>query len=127
VTTTTAKTLTAIKSTNWKAFIATTLQKFSENILDMVITIAACSMCLAYLLITQPIAAVEYGGFVIGIFLMFLLRRIVQDFDEAWTSDEIGDRVASLENKLSDIARMIRDDIITDEEISARLESLETK
>lgn len=123
--TTTTKVLAPARTApNWKSFFAVALQKISENILDMVITIAALSILLAYLLLTQPLAAVEYGGYIMAIYLMILFRRIVQDFDESWTPDEIGDRVAGLENKLDDVARMVREDIVNDDEILDRLQKV---
>lgn len=120
--TTNVKRINTIKTaTNWKHFTSTAMQKIGENIMDMVLTVATCGMLIAYLGATQPLGAIEYSGYIIGIYLLILLRRIVHDFDDSWTIEEVGDRVTTIESKLEDVARMVKEDTITEQELIDRL------
>lgn len=120
--TTNVKRISTMKSaTNWKHFTSTAMQKISENIMDMVLTVAACGMLIAYLNVTQPIAAIEYSGYIIAVHVLILLRRLVHDFDDSWTIEEVGDRVSTIESKLEDVARMVKEDTITEQELIDRL------
>jgi len=114
-----------VKPVNWKHFTETALQKISENIQDMIVTVATLGMLLAYLFLTQPLAAIEYSGYIISLFIGFMFLRIVQDFDESWTQDEIGDRIADIDNKLDDITRMVRNETGEGVTIDERVANLE--
>lgn len=120
---TTIKLATPKSKTNWINFAEIAAAKIGENIIDMVITIAACGMLLAYLFMTQPLAAYEYSGYIIAVHVLILLLRLVHDFDDSWTIEEVGDRVVVLDNKLDELTRRINNDIFTvDELVEKRLE-----
>lgn len=122
-----ATTVTSIRTArpknkiDWSQFAKFTITKLAENIYDMVITIVVLGLLLSALLITQPEMAVEYGGYIIILYVLLLARRIVQDFDDNWTIDEIGERLIELDQRIAELDRLIRADTMTDEEIEQRL------
>jgi hypothetical protein len=110
---------------NWKMFTAFILEKIGENIQDMVITIAALGMLLAYLFITVPDVTVEYSGYIIAVYLIILFRRIVHDFDESYTLDELGDRIDLILRIQQELYRRVREEgSLTDSDLEERLNSL---
>lgn len=99
----------AISNTQtWKQFTSFALTKISENVLDMVVNIATVGMLLSYLLLTQPVAAYEYGGFIVAIFICLLFLRLVQDFDDSYTNDELAERIMELEEKIVQLSDYIK-------------------
>jgi len=124
--TTTAKALPALGKTriNWRTFAANFTAKASENILDMVITIATVGMLLAYISATQPLAAVEYGGYIIAVYLLILFLRIVQDFDESYTNDELGTRLDLLVEMTNRVYQQMDDDPMNDDDFRDRINSV---
>jgi len=110
---------------NWQMFIAFILEKIGENIRDMVVTIAALGMLLAYLFITEPDVAVEYSGYIIAVYMIILFRRIVHDFDESYTNDELGKRLDLILDFQKEIYRRQRDESqLDDNDLEERLNSL---
>jgi hypothetical protein len=110
---------------NWKAILVFTFAKLGENINDMIVTIAAVSMLLAYLLITNPVAAINYGGYIIAVYMLILFRRIVQDFDDSYTNDEIGQRVDLMLDILKEVYRRQRaEGTLSDSDFEERLNSI---
>lgn len=110
---------------NWQMFIAFILEKIGENIRDMVVTIAALGMLLAYLFITVPDVAIEYSGYIIAVYMIILFRRIVHDFDESYTNDELGKRLDLILDFQKEIYRRQRDESqLEDSDLEERLNSL---
>lgn len=110
---------------NWQMFTAFILEKIGENIRDMVVTIAALGMLLAYLFITTPEVAVEYSGYIIAVYMIILFRRIVHDFDESYTNDELGKRLDLILDFQKEIYRRQRDEgQLEDTDLEERLNSL---
>jgi len=110
---------------NWQMFIAFILEKITENIQDLIVTIAALGMLLAYLFITVPDAAIAYGGYIIAVYMLILFRRIVHDFDESYTIDELGARIDLLLRIQQELYRRVRDESqLDDSDLEARLNSL---
>ena len=93
---------------NFAWTIAGILEIIGENILDMVVTIASLGMLLAYLFVTVPEVTIEYAGYIIWIYLIIMLLRIVHDFDESYTTDEVGKLVRLLIYYVSDMNSRIR-------------------
>lgn len=122
-----AKQLTAAKSkTDWNQFAKFTLTKLTENVYDMVITIVVLALLLSYLLLTQPEAAVAYGGYIIVLYVLILVRRVVQDFDEHYTLDEIGKQNEIITEYLRDLHRMQRAETnVNDDILEQRLHALD--
>lgn len=109
----------------WQMFTAFILEKIGENIRDMVVTIAALGMLLAYLFITTPEVAVEYSGYIIAVYMIILFRRIVHDFDESYTNDELGKRLDLILDFQKEIYRRQRDEgQLEDTDLEERLNSL---
>ena len=110
---------------NWQMFIALFLEKIGENIGEMVVTIAALGMLLAYLFITVTDVAVEYSGYIIAVYMIILFRRIVHDFDESYTNDELGKRLDLILDFQKEIYRRQRDEgQLEDTDLEERLNSL---
>jgi len=118
-----SKTLNVRKPTrNWQAFTAFVLEKIGENVLDMVITIASLGILLAYLLISVPEMAIAYGGYITLIYLLVLILRIVHDFDESYTLDELGKRLDLMLEYQRAIHDRVRDEgELDDSEMERRL------
>lgn len=109
----------------WQMFTAFILEKIGENIRDMVVTIAALGMLLAYLFITTPEVAVEYSGYIIAVYMIILFRRIVHDFDASYTNDELGKRLDLILDFQKEIYRRQRDEgQLEDTDLEERLNSL---
>lgn len=120
--TTTAKALPIKDKTNWKIFWSTFFAKVGENVLDMVVTVSTVGILLAYLLTTQPLAFFEYGGFIIWIYFCLLALRIVQDFDESYTNDELGKQLEDIKDIVKEIHIIERhESTMSDEELDSRL------
>jgi len=80
---------------------------------------------LAYLFITVPDAAIAYGGYIIAVYMLILFRRIVHDFDESYTIDELGARIDLLLRIQQELYRRVRDESqLDDSDLEARLNSL---
>lgn len=121
-TTTTGK---PIARRHWKGILVFVFEKLGENINDMIVTVASVSMLLAYLFITNPVAAVQYGGYIIAVYMLILFRRIVQDFDDSYTNDEIGQRVDLMLDILKEVYRRQRaEGMLTDSDFEERLNSV---
>jgi len=123
------KTLTigtpAAPARSWKSLIVFVLQKIGENVNDMIVTVATVGMLLAYLLITNPSAAIDYSGYIIAIYMLILFLRIVHDFDESYTNDELGARLDLILDFQREIYRRQRDETsIPDSDLEERLNSL---
>lgn len=97
---------------NAKQFISFALNKIAENVGEMLLTLITTSITISAVVIVAPAAAQEMSGFIIGLFLLLQLRRIVQDFDESWTHDEIAEQLSFMDSKLDNIERMVRDETI---------------
>jgi hypothetical protein len=118
---TATKTITASKpkaKRNWQAILTFAFGKLSENILDMVVTIASVSITLAVSWQIAPEATAQYSGFIIAAYLLILFRRITQDFDDAYTLDELGERVDLLIDLAKASHRIQRNEDLDPEEES---------
>jgi len=103
---------------NWQAILTFAFNKLGENILDMVITIASVSITLAVSWQIAPDATMEYSGFIVAIYLLILFRRIVQDFDDAYTLDEIGEQVKLVKDMLEQLRRIQLNEYVDVDEIN---------
>jgi len=112
--------------TDWKKFTRFTITKIAENVYDMILTIVTLGMTLSYLFLTVPEMAVEYSGYIIVAFVLILVRRIVQDFDENYTLDEIGKQNEIIIEYLQDLHRIQRaESNVDDGQLEVRLRALE--
>jgi len=91
---------------NWQAILTFSFEKLSENILDMIVTIASVSITLAVSWQIAPEATSMYSGFIIAVYLLILFRRIVQDFDESYTLDELGEKLKLMQDMLEQVRRI---------------------
>lgn len=105
-----------------KELLPFSVQKIGENLFDAVITVAFAGLTLAYVGMTQPIIANLVGGHIIIIFVLILLRRVVQDFDDVFTVEELSDRLIATEERIEAMYRMMRAETnMSDDELDARL------
>lgn len=112
---------------NWQSILTFAFEKLSENILDMVVTVASVSITLAVSWQIAPEATSMYSGFIIAVYLLILFRRIVQDFDESYTLDELGERVDLLIDITKATHRIQRNEYIDVEEendLERRIQSI---
>jgi hypothetical protein len=111
--------------TNWREFWSAFFGKVAENIMDMIVTVATVGVTLAYLATTQPLAFFEYAGFIIWIFFCLLALRIVHDFDDSYTNDELGQRLETILDITKDLYRATSNDNahLTDDELEQRIHS----
>lgn len=92
-----------MSKTNVDEFIEVAFGKLSESISDMIVTIAVTAMTLTWLgLVGNPILVNLIAGYYIAAMLVALLIRIVQKFDDSYTTNELADRVIELEAKLNE-------------------------
>ena len=103
---------------NWKEISKFSLIKFTENTYDMIVTIVILALLLSYLLITQPQAAIQYSGYIIIFYVLMLTRRVVQDFDDAYTNDEIGERIDLVLDVVKEMHRMLRNENISEDDVT---------
>jgi len=110
---------------NWKAFLVFVFEKLGENINDMIVTVAALAMLLAYLLLTVPEMAIANSGYIIAGYMLILFLRIVHDFDDSYTNDELGTRLDLILDFQREIYRRQRDETsVPASDLEERLDSL---
>ena len=117
--------LTAQPARGWKMFLVFIIEKIGENVLDMVVTVLTLGIMLAYLLITVPEIAVAYSGYIIAIYMLILLIRIVHDFDDDYTNQELGARLDLILDFQKEMWRRQRDESeLSDTDLEERLNAL---
>lgn len=117
--------ITAKPQRDWKMFIVFITEKIGENILDMIVTVATLGILLAYLLITVPEIAVDYSGYIIAVYMLILMIRIVHDFDDDYTNQELGARLDLILDFQKEMWRRQRDDSeLSDTDLEERLNAL---
>jgi len=99
-----------------KIFLPFSVQKIGENLLEVVITVSIVGLTLAYIGITQPLLASLVGGHIIFIFMLILLLRVVQDFDDHMTVDELAERLEITEERIEEIHRIEKNNVIGNED-----------
>ena len=106
-------------------FLVFIIEKIGENVLDMVVTVLTLGIMLAYLLITVPEIAVAYSGYIIAIYMLILLIRIVHDFDDDYTNQELGARLDLILDFQKEMWRRQRDESeLSDTDLEERLNAL---
>ena len=108
-------------SLNYKQIIKFSLGKLTENLGEVAMTAVTAAITISAVSIVAPLAAEEYSGYIVLVFLLIQLRRLVQDFDESWTNDEIAELLTKMDQELMGVYRMVRDETI----LTAADESLE--
>jgi len=117
--------LRALKAANVKPIIGWALNKLTENLGEMAMTIVAATFTISYIAIVAPLAAQIYTGYIVAIFLLLQLHRLVQDFDEGWNAHEIGELLMKMDEEIKGIYRMVRDEtILTADADDSRLEAI---
>lgn len=98
---------------NVKDFIATALYKFSESLGDMVLTVCITGLALMWMgTHINPILVGMVGGYYIFAMLIVLLIRIVQRFDDSYTTEELAERILEFEAAVTGrLDEIIRNDI----------------
>ena len=100
------------KKINLREFSAAVLQKFSESLGDMIVTVAVTGVTLFYMfhIIPSVYANTLPGLYVLGM-LTQLFIRIVHRFDDSYTTDELADSMldfeAAIVERLDEIKRNI--------------------
>jgi hypothetical protein len=101
MTATTATKSVNIRKVNVKEFIATALEKSSEVIADMVITVLVLGVSIAYMFNTvDHVLLNRFIGLYITGMMVQLMIRIVHRFDDHYTTDELAERVIELEQSV---------------------------
>ena len=117
--------ITAKPQRGWKMYLVFLTEKIGENILDMIVTVATLGILLAYLLITVPEIAVDYSGYIIAVYMLILMIRIVHDFDDDYTNQELGTRLDLILDFQKEMWRRQRDESqLNDTDLEERLNAL---
>lgn len=101
-TTSTARPMPKTESrTNWKAFIATALQKSSDTLGDSIVTVFVTMFLIVYIAAYLPMYSLtNVPGLLITAMLVQLLIRIVHRFDDHYTTDELAERMIEMEHDI---------------------------
>lgn len=112
--------------TNWKEIAKFALTKFAENIYDMLMTLVSLGLVLAYCFITVPEITIQYAGYIVIFYVLLFMRRVVQDFDESYTNDEIGQSVDLILDIVKEThARMVREGTLEEQsDLDERINAL---
>jgi len=93
---------------NMREFIATVLQKFSDIIGEMIVTVAVTGITIAFMYqIVHPVYAATVPGLYIAGMVVQLFIRIVHRFDEHYTVDELGAEIEQIREQLNRIERNV--------------------
>jgi hypothetical protein len=118
-------TLVEIKKA-FKEFLPFSVRKIGENLLDLVITMTTVGITIAWIATMQDIAVTtgEMIVYIITIFLLIVVRRVIHDFDDSYTTDEIGDNIAEISERLGEIHRIMKSEsMLSEDEFNERLRS----
>ena len=106
--TTTTNKLTVTKGRfDLKRVLSEFASKAIENIFDTGLTIVTLALLLWYLMLTVPDITPAYSGYIVAFYALILVRRLVQDFDDAYTLDELGEQLAIINNNIMQIQHTI--------------------
>lgn len=112
----------------WKKYIKFSMTRTTKIVIELALTMLFFGFALGYLFMVQdaPVEWDEITSYIAMIFLLFLLRRVIQDLDDsAWSVNEIGETLTLMDAKLDVIhARQDpHDDYdVSDERIAAAFE-----
>jgi membrane protein implicated in regulation of membrane protease activity len=85
-----------------KQLLPFSVNKIGETIADLLITLLFTGIAIAVpaTLQTQniPLTYGECTVYIVSIFLLIIVRRVVQDFDDQFTIDELADQVVTLKH-----------------------------
>jgi hypothetical protein len=89
-----------------KEFLQFSVRKIGENAQDAFITFIFMTMTIAVIITLQnvPITMGEMTAYILTIFVLIILQRVIQDFDDSYTTDELADEISSINKSTQDIA-----------------------
>lgn len=112
-----------------KQLLPFSVTKIGETIFDTLVTLLFAGIAIAVPATLQaqriPVTYGECMVYIVSIFVLIIIRRVVQDFDESFTVDELADEVNTLKHIASETYRIVKNDSsISDEELDDRLNSI---
>ena len=107
-----------------KEFLPFSVKKIGENLFDFFITLFFASIAIAWIATMQDIEVTtgEMIVYIITIFVLIVVRRVIHDFDDSYTTDEIGDNIAELNERITEIHRIVKSEsMLSEDEFNERL------
>jgi hypothetical protein len=111
-----------------KNLLPFSVNKIGETVMDTIITGLILGVTLAWLATvqTQPVTNGELTAYIITAFVLYLLLRIVHDFDDFAQTNEIGETLMELQEQVTELHRIVKNEsiVINTEDLEPRLQSL---
>lgn len=122
---TTTNKLTVTKGRDFKGLTIFAFNKLGENLIEICVTMIVASLTIAYLNLQGALPSINEVIYIALIFLGVQLRRLVQDFDDSISNDEIAERVDLMFDMVKQIYRRQRNEsTLEDDDIDERLQSI---
>jgi hypothetical protein len=123
--TATAKPITPSKTRDLKGVTVFAFAKLGENLIEISVTMIVAALTIAYLNLQGVLPSTDVAVYIALIFLGVQLRRLVQDFDDSISNDEIAERVDIMFDMVKQIYRRQRNEgTLDDDDIDERLQSI---
>lgn len=123
--TTTTNKLTVTKGRDFKGLTIFAFNKLGENLIEISVTMIVAALTIAYLNLQGLLPSFNVAIYIALIFLGVQLRRLVQDFDDSISNDEIAERVDLMFDMVKQIYRRQRNEsTLEDDDIDERLQSI---
>lgn len=123
--TTTTNKLTVAKGRDFKGLTVFAFNKLGENLIEISVTMIVAALTIAYLNLQGLLPSFNVAIYIALIFLGVQLRRLVQDFDDSISNDEIAERVDLMFDMVKQIYRRQRNEsTLEDDDIDERLQSI---
>ena len=111
-----------------KMLLPFSVTKIGESLVEAVITVVAAALTLTWIGTMQPIQVTqsEMTAYIITIFLIIILLRVVHDWDDHYQTNEIGEELATLKEIVNETRLIVKHESTIDEALlDQRLNSIE--